>query len=176
MEPLELNQKKQKITHCLSCLPRKILKLHGRANIVEFIMHELGRKDCFDFERVAYIIDNPDFNCLKGVAGLCSSEIFQAKNDIWIEQDEFTLHMKEAPYNKKVRCFEKESCIRLGETDEQIVKKFASDLDFEHPSFYSWPMKHDNHGILLYECAEGDHCDCEYLLEGLSLFGFCPIY
>ncbi len=175
MEPLE--QKKQKIMHCLSCLPRKILKLHGRDNVIEFVMHELGLKDHFDLEKTAYIIDNPDFNCLKGVAGVSRSELYQPKQDIWDEPEDFSVHMQNAPYNKQVRCFSKESCVRNGQTDEQIVEQFASDLGFEHPSFYSWPMKHDNHGILLYEKAEhDDHCDCEYLLEGLSLIGFCPVF
>ncbi len=174
MEPLE--QKKQKILHCLSCLPRKILKLHGRDNVVEFVIHELGRKDCFNFERAAYIIDNPDFNCLKGVAGLCQAELYIPKKDIWDEVDDFSAHMQQTPYNQKVRCFSKESCVKHGDTDEQIVEKFSHELGFDHPSYYAWTMKHDNHGILLYEKADSESCDCEYLLEGLSLAAFCPIF
>lgn len=174
MEPL--GTKKLTIAHNLSCLPRKILKLYGRDNLAEFVMHELGKQDCFDLERVAYIIDNPDFNWLKGVAGLSRLEAYQPKRNIWDEPEEFTAHMKQSPYNNKVRSFSKESGLKRGDSDTNIVKKFAADLGFEHPSFYAWPMKHDNHGILLYEKATNEPCDCEYLLEGLSLIGFCPVF
>lgn len=174
MKPLEL--KKRNVVHCLMRLPRKMLSLHGRHNIIEFVIYELGKRDCFDFDRAAYIIDNPDFNCLKGVTGLYQPEIYQPKKDIWLEQDEFTLHMETAPYNKHVRSFLKPSSVLNDESDEQIVKKFATELGFTHPSFYAWPMKHDNHGILLYEKSNDEHCDCDYLLEGVSLLGFCPIY
>lgn len=174
MEPLEL--KKQNIMHCLSCLPRKILKLHGRHNISEFVIHELGKKECFDFDRAAYIIDNPDFNWLKGVAGLYQDEIYHPQKDLWVEIDEFTTHMEASPYNQQVRSFSKPSCVRNGDSDDQVVKKFAGELGFTNPSFYAWPMKHDNHGILLYEKIDEESCDCSYLLEGLSLLGFCPVY
>ncbi len=173
-DPFE--SKKRNIMHCLSCLPRKMLQLHGRENITEFVLHELGKKDCFNFERAAYIIDNPDFNCLKGVAGFCRPEAYVSQKDIWDEPDPFTEHMKKAAYNNKVRCFAKDSCVKRGGSDEQIVQQVSKDLGFEHPLFYAWKMKHDNHGILLYEKQDKEACDCSYLLEGLCLIGFCPVF
>ncbi len=167
---------KPSITHHLAGLPRKILQLHGRDNVTEFVLHELSGKECFNLERIAYVIDNPDFNCLKGVAGYCQPEAYHAKESIWQEADTFSEHMKKSAFNKKVRHLSKPSHVKQGVSDKQIVKEVAHELGFGHPSFYAWTMKHDNHGILVYEKADDKPCDCDYLLEGLCLIGFCPIF
>ncbi len=172
---MEQNEKKRKIADCLSCLPRKILDLHGQENVIEFVLHELGREDCFNLEKAAYIIDNPDFNTIKGVAGFDRSEAFQGEN-IWKNPIDFSKHMSNSSYNKKIRGFHKPSCIKKNENNEKVVNEIAHDLGFDHPLFYSWNMKYDNHGLLLYEKHDTDECDCDYLLEGLSLIGFCPIF
>ena len=164
------------IMHCLSCLPRKILELQGRENIIEFILHELGREECFNLERVAYVVDNPDFDCIKGVAGYCRLESYHPQKDIWQEADDFSQHMKNSSFNNKIRCFCKPSGIKCGISEQDIIKEIATELGFSHPSYYAWQVKHDNKGILLYEKAEEGECDCEYLLDGLCLIGFCPIF
>lgn len=167
---------KKGVTHHLVGLPRKILQLHGRDNVTEFILHELSNEDCFNLERVAYIIDNPDFNCLKGVAGYCRPEAYHAKQTIWQEPDRFSEHMKKAQFNNKVRHFSKPSLVKKGSSDEQIVRSIAPELGFVHPFFYAWKMKHDNHGILVYEKKDDHADDYDYLLEGLCLIGFCPVF
>lgn len=173
-----LEEKKRSILNRLSKLPRKILQFHGRENTAEFILHELGRNDCFNLERAAYIIDNPDFDCTKGVAGYCRQEEYNTDKDIdiWDDADNFSKHMQSCPYNMQVRSFTKPSYFKQGKSEEDIVKTIAQDLGFDHPSYYAWPMKHDNHGILLYQKHEQDECDCDYLLDGLCLIGFCPVF
>ena len=170
------SERKQRIAHLLSSLPRKILGLYDRENVIEFVLHELGRQDCFDLEKAAYVVDNPDFDCLKGVAGFLRPEAYDLKCDIWSDPDSFSNHMKQSQYNNTVRCYQRESCLKKGRKSNQIVEEIAHDLGFEHPSFYSWDMKHDNHGILLYEKSENAECDCDYLLDGLCMIGFCPLF
>jgi len=169
------SRKKRHVTHHLAQLPRKMLQLQGRDNVTEFVLHELGDEDCFNLERVAYVIDNPDFNCLKGIAGYCRPEAYQAKKSIWEEPDVFSAHMQKSPFNNKIRHFSKPSRVRHGESDKKIVTAIAPDLGFSKPSFYAWRMKHDNHGILLFEKNEDEH-EYDYLLEGLCLIGFCPVF
>ena len=140
------------------------------------MLHELSRQECFDLSKAAYVIDNPDFDCLKGVAGFQSPEAFDLTCDIWAHPDSFSEHMKKASYNTAVRCLNRESCVKKGAQDEKIVQEIARDLGFDHPSFYAWNMKNNNHGILLYEKNDNTACDCDYLLEGLGLIGFCPIF
>jgi len=56
----------------------------------------------------------------------------------------------------------------------QVAKGF----EFSNPGYYSWDMKHDNHGLLVYEkqAKTGDACLVEHALNGLSLLAFCPIF
>ncbi len=171
-----LAERKRAIADLLSSLPRKILGLHGRDNVVEFVLHELGRQECFDLEKAAYVIDNPDFDCLKGVAGFQRPEAYSLKSDIWTDPDSFSEHMKQSKYNNEVRCYHRNSGVKNGQKDEAIVKEVAQALGFDKPFYYSWDMKHDNHGILLYEKRDSADCDCDYLLEGLCLIGFCPVF
>ena len=57
------------ILNTLSKLPRKMLSLKGQENVTEFVLHELCHKNCFNLDKAAYFVDNPDFDCLKGMAG-----------------------------------------------------------------------------------------------------------
>ena len=177
MEHNELDEKKQRILQKLSRLPRYMLQLHGRENIAEFILHELGKQECFNLNRAAYVVDNPDFDCLQGIAGYARDEEYGIiDKDIWDDPDSFSTHMKSCSYNGKVREFKKGSHIKQGLSEKEIVDQVAKDLGFDNPSYYSWPVKNDNHGILLYQKHDLDACDCDYLLDGLCLMGFCPIY
>ena len=83
MKPNSLNDKHIDILDKLCHLPRKILSLHGHDNITELILHELCNEQCFNLEKAAYFIDNPDFDCFKGVAGHCRSQALRSR---WMER------------------------------------------------------------------------------------------
>ncbi len=123
-----------------------------------------------------YIVDNPDFDCLKGVAGFSSKELYRGNKDIWDEPESFSDYMAQCSYNNQVRGLEKASCKRKGCSDEQTVQEIADNLGFTNPKWCAWDMKYDNHGLLLYEKVEDDSNDTEYLSNGLCLVGFCPIF
>ena len=86
----------------LQQLPRKILLLPGTYNVPEFVLHELCNEKCFNVHKAAYFVDNPDFDCLKGVAGI-NHEEGVIKDDIWSDPDRFSEKMKASPFNQKVR-------------------------------------------------------------------------
>ena len=67
------NNKNRILIH-LSTLPQKILSLHGRADLAEFVLRDLCHERCFNLKKAAFFIDNPDFNHLKGIAGFCHEE------------------------------------------------------------------------------------------------------
>lgn len=171
----DAQERKKRLADCLSYLPRRVLQLHGRDNVAEFVLHELGRKDHFNLRKAAYIVDNPDFDCLKGVAGYYNQEQYNGTN-IWDQPDIFSQYMEQSPYNTSVRNFQTHSCRRKGCSDEQTVHEVADTLGFSHPKYYGYDLKHNNHGILLYEREDEDSCDCDYLLQGLCVIGFCPIF
>jgi hypothetical protein len=175
MEKTNLSPQGYKILLCLSCLPKKILTLHGAENTTEFVLHTLCGEQCFDFSKAAYFVDNPDFNCCKGVAGCCKTEQYQHPDDAWIDPETFSNHMKDAAFNKKVR-----QCSHASITNglESAVKDLAQELEIQEPAYYVWQLKNGNNGILIFERSDKDmHDDIEEHLEhGLSLLGFCPIF
>lgn len=162
----------------LSSLPRKMLSLKGHENITEFVLHELCNKQCFDLSKAAYFVDNPDFDCLKGVAGFCAVEAYNPETNIWANPSAFSTHMQGSQFNQKVRTITHKSMRKDNKKDQEIVDRVARELNLQTPGYYSWDMKHDNHGLLIYErqCKEGDSCDVDSVLNGLSLLGFCPIF
>ncbi len=175
MKQEEVLQKQRKLLNCLSTLPRKILLLYGQENVTEFVLHELCQEYCFDLKKAAYFIDNPDFNCLKGVAGFCREEAY-IDGDIWQNPKAFSVHMKLAPFNKKVRLVAQESFKKKGESEEMVVTTIAYNLGIKEPQLHVWDIKNDNHGYFIYEKAINDGGADEHLVDGLCLLNFCSLY
>ena len=176
MERDELLHRQQKILNNLRLLPRRILHMQSNDNVTEFVLHDLCNEGCFNLEKAAYLVDNPDFNCLKGVAGFSRAEAFCPEKVIWDDPQGFSAHMQGAAFNQKVRSFGRESFVKQGETEDQVADHIAQNLEFTNYGFYSWNMKHDNHGIFVYEKTSDDTSVDEYLSDGLYLLGFCPVY
>lgn len=159
----------------LHSLPRKIRSMQESRNIAEFVLHELCQKECFDIPRAAYFVDNPDYDCMKGIAGYCKKEEF-SNGDIWSCPIDFTSYMCEAPFNSAVRKFARHSCHRHNEPLEKTALHIAEELGLHDVGCCVVPMPHDNHGIFVYEKVVEDEGDKECLLNGASLLSFCPIY
>ena len=47
----------------------------------EFVLHDICNPNCFNLQKAAFLVDNPDFDCLKGVAGFSADEAYQ-KHDL----------------------------------------------------------------------------------------------
>ena len=69
--------RRHNVLHHLTHLPRKIVSLNGAENLTEFVLHDLCQSRCFNLPKAAYFVNNPDFNCIKGVAGVHADELFQ---------------------------------------------------------------------------------------------------
>jgi hypothetical protein len=164
------------VLHKLSCLPRKMLTLHGSENITEFVLHELCNESCFDLLKAAYFVDNPDFDCFRGVAGLSRAQAPRSF-DVWKDIAKFSDHMKSSEFNQQVRSLSRCSLKKEDRSEKELAATIAKDLGMKHYNVCSWTMKHDNHGLLIYEKAQDNHqIDEEHLLNGLSLLSFCPIF
>jgi len=170
--------RQNKILDCLSHLPKKILSLHGRENITEFVLHDLSHEQCFNLKKSAFFVNNPDFDCLKGVAGVAQEEIPKGLwTDIWDQKEMFSTYMKNSPFNRKVRGFSECSLSRNKKPDIDIIVNVSRRLGIENPSFYSVDMKHDNHGLFIFEKYDEENTITDRcFLNGASLLGFCPIF
>jgi hypothetical protein len=163
------------ILNRLNKLPRKMLRLQEYDNVTEFVLHELCNKQCFDIGKAAYFVDNPDFNLLKGVAGYYQPEAY-AGDDMWEQPSKFSAHMQGASFNQKVRRFHHGSMRKNKQSDDAIVQLISQEVGLKDPRYYSWDMKHGNHGLFVYEkSCDGEGC-VDYVQEGLCLLGFCPVF
>ncbi|HVX00445.1 MAG TPA: hypothetical protein VHA52_08440 [Candidatus Babeliaceae bacterium] len=162
---------------CLSCLPQKILSLYSADNITEFVLHELCSEHYLDIEQAAYFVDNPDFNCFVGVAGYSRSERYAEEESHWHSPDLFSDHMRKCGYNKKIRAINRTSFTKCNKNEQAIVDAIGQELGFTNPRCLKWNLKHNNHGILIINPSEQREQGLEdYLLKGLYLLGFCPIF
>ncbi len=171
----EKNKRAYEVIVAVMTIPKHIIKLHGTDNVTEFLLHNLGQQDCFNFSKAAYFIDNPDFDHLKGIAGFSKDESYLAKVNHWTETQEFSEHMKKAAFNSMVRDTCRCSIKRNKMQEEKVVQEISDELHFLNPRYVVWPIKHDNHGLLVFEKTEEDGID-EHLENALQLFGFCPVF
>ena len=155
-------------------LPRKMIQIHGRNNLNQFLLHELCSESCFNLLKAAYFIDNPDFNCLRGVAGFDSQHVFKT-DDIWKNPDEFSKFMACCSFHNKVKDIIHED--RSDDSISRFLDEMCAALGFNEYNHCTWPMKHDNHGILVYEKANpSDTIVDDVLFDCVSLLSFCPVH
>ncbi len=177
MKPELLMNRNAQIVDSLRRLPRKMLQLHGLENVTDFVLHELCSKDCFNIPKAAYFVENPAFNCLKGVVGVSTIELPGIDN-IWLNSDQFVKAITQSSFNQQVRSYHYESHKNRGHSPEEMAKIIAQELGLGDYSFYAWDMKHDNHGLLVCEKSSepDEHPHEEVMVDGLCLLGFCPVY
>lgn len=166
----------EQVLGCLSSLPKKILTIHDVHNVPEFILHDICSESCFNIIRAAYFVDNPDFDCFKGVAGFCRQEAYQAAEHMWSAPEQFSAFMKISPFNNTVRALTITSYKAHEEDPAQHVARLAPQLGFINPSWCNWDLKHYNQGLIIYEKADlEDHVFDEHFINTLHLLGFCAI-
>ena len=153
-----------------------MLSLHGTDNVTEFVLHNLCHENCFNIKKAAYFIDNPDFDCLKGVAGFARDQAPDDTEGIWSDPLAFSARMKVSSFNQKVRSQLHGSLRKGNKSYEELAPTLANELGMKSYQLCSWDMKHDNHGIVMYEKNDSVELDEQSLINGMSLLSFCPIF
>jgi len=138
-------------------LPHKILRYYSLDNLSQMVLHELGHENGFGFDRATYLVDNPDFDHLLGVAGFDRKECEMHKKNIWETPECFCTDMAGASFNHNVRKILNTSFSRqnIDLNDAHDVKALGFELGIKDPAFFSWNMKHGNHGLFIYEKTDG---------------------
>lgn len=167
-------QHQERVLKALHMLPRKMLSLHERDNVTEFVLSELCGKNCFNLQKAAFFVNNPDFNCCKGIAGYVAERDF--KKTSWEHPEDFSKHMQCCEFNAKVRNQDASSFIKEHSSEQELANVLAKNLGFVNPSYCSWDMKNANHGLLIFEKPEEPIEKDETFVNGLCLLGFCPIF
>jgi len=173
-----LTEKQKRILHALTIIPKKILLLQGKENITEFVLHDLSQENCFNLKKAAYFVNNPDFNCLKGVAGISTPDVPQGLwKNVWDQSEMFSTYMRNSPFNRKVRNFGQCSLDHTDTPNEEIIQSLAKKLEIDNPSYLSLDMKHGNHGLFIFEKNNyEDKSADDHISDGVSLLGFCPVF
>jgi len=164
------------LLHHLSHIVPNMLQLKHQGHLPEFVLHELCGNRCFKLEKAAYFVDNPDFDCLKGVAGYFRDEEYPDNDSIWEKPEEFSTHMSKALFNQQIKSFNRGSVRKDKVDDAVLVKEMAHQFSFKNYNFYSWDMKNDNHGIFLFELPQDPSLVDGYLKNGATILSFCPLF
>ena len=168
--------KQNQVLRCLLDIPGRIVSLHGNDNITEFVMHDLCHASCLNLSKAAYFVDNPDFDCLKGVAGFDQKNCSPSAELIWQNTHVFSLFMDTFHINKQVRLIHQASAKKNNQKEQDVINELSEKLQFENPAYFLWDMKYANHGILLYEAKDLDSMVPDYIANSASLLSLCPIH
>lgn len=146
----ELNLWNQLLT-----IPHYILQNHHLDGLAQLILLHLANPECFALQKAAYLIDNPDFNCLKGVTGTFENEALKFDYTWWQSAEKILEQTQKASiFHNRVRSLLLPSLKPDAEKSDSI-QQLATFLEFDQqPKICSWPMKNNNRGILLYQPNE----------------------
>lgn len=176
MRNVEAGSGDQELLMMLLNLPNKILSHHEVHGLAQLILHDVSHDKHFGFKRASYLIDNPDFDCLRGVAGFVDDECKHHQEDLWINPHSFMHDMREAEFHNKLLKMASKSIRRNAQDNHlDIIRDVALDLGMINPHVYAQDLRHGNHGILIVE--EGikrlDHDDHELLAHITAIMGLC---
>ena len=165
------------LLHHLGNSSKHIIQHHHRDNLSEFMLHDLCSSQGFNLRKAAYFINNPDFICLKGVAGYYHPELFQSS--IWLNPKDFTAHMQKASFNQRVRSYMDSSlpaALHAQDFSKKKIHELVDYLEIEDAAYHTWDAKHNNQGIFIFERPREQVADHEHLFNFLHMLSFCPVF
>ena len=164
-------------------LPNRILHHEDLEPLAQIILHEVCHKDRLGLKRATYLVDNPDFGCMRGVAGYCKDECKYHKQDLWTDPRSFYKDMEPAEFHNKMRCFEHDSvCIKDNMSECKELHNLGKEIGIYEPNVYTWDMRNGNRGVFIFEEDDEDKCSnaCKknpVMLDKIaSLLGLCRLH
>lgn len=169
-------ESEQALLSMLLDLPNKILHFHEIDGLAQMILHDIAHEGHFGFKRASYLIDSPEFDCLRGVAGYAGNECHHHKDDLWTEPSRFLQDMQEAEFHNTLITLEGKSVKRAQPAlHADLIRSIATKLGMINPWVYTQELRYGNHGILIVE--EGnkplDEDDHELLTHVSAILGLC---
>lgn len=149
-----MNDNNFDIFSCLIQLPKQILSHSNVEGLHGLILKYLASKKFFNFDKAAYFLDNPSFNCSKGIAGFHLKDFKDDEEwlDLWECPEKQNKCIEKAEYNQKIKNLSCNSLSILAKKSEQSLLNFAKQkLEIKQPSFLFSNVKNGNVGILFYE-------------------------
>lgn len=155
----ELDSHEGQLVSRLLDLPHKILSHDDLDGLQQLVLYELAHDDSFGLSKASYLIDNPEFNCLKGVAGYDKAECKLSAENPWENPRQIIDTMRDGKFHQHVSSFIHPSLSshQDREPDADAIAQLSGKLGMQNPSFVTWRMRHGNHGILLFEEGSMPH-------------------
>ena len=173
---MDYKNKEKNLLVKLGGFSKNMVQNHHLENLSEFVMHDLCSQETFNLPKAAYLVNNPDFTCLKGVAGYHAPESFK-KGSSWQSQQDFTSHMKNASFNQAVRGVNGQHVDRSNAAAQQAkIDELARLFEMSNPQAHVWTLKHDNQGIFIFEQDQNSDLVQDHLLDFLHMLSFCGIF
>lgn len=164
----------QSLLERLVSLPNRILQLHDVEELSPLVLHELGHDSHFGLKKAVYLIDNPDFDSLKGVAGFCRDECHLHKQNILDDPQSFAHDMAHASFHQSMKQFRDGSIARNHDYCSQDgITHLGERLGLNNPSCCTWNTRHGNQGILLFEADDMKDHQKSLLSQIIALLSFC---
>lgn len=164
-----------KVLRLLLGIPHKILSFNELDNISAFVLHELCQDTCLNIDRAAYFVDNPDFNCFKGISGIDRKEEKFQKDPVWQHTHHFNEHMHHSSFNNKVKEINKEST--KNHNEKELMQELAKNLCMNNHKYNCFDLKHGNRGYFLYEPSDRDIYEFDEIMDyATGLLALCPIH
>ena len=159
-------------------MPSKIMQHYDVNGLVQMVLHELAHDKHLAFKRATYLVDSPDFDCLRGLAGFCREECRLHQQDLWQDPHHFASAMREASFHASMQKLLGASLHKnhLDAAHKDNLLAFGKALGMEAPEVYVWNLKHGNHGILLYEensAVAAEKTTKQALDHASALLGLC---
>jgi hypothetical protein len=86
--------------------------------------------------------------------------------------------MGQCRFNRAVKEVHLPSPKRNNRDTQELVRELSDNLAIEQALYVSWPVKHDNTGLLIFESNDvQEHKDLEeHRIAGVHFFGLCPVF
>lgn len=157
-------------------LPHKILRYHEVESLPQIVLHDLGHDNHFALDKAIYLVDNPEFDCIKGIAGFSREECKFHRENVWEKPEDFSQDMRDARFNEQVGRLVRHGIKRkdFDTHDPDDIKELAQDCGMKNPAFFSWLMRHGNHGVLIFEGGKFQQARMQDLFKQAgTLLSFC---
>lgn len=172
MDSQRENGLEKKLLYHVGTIPKLMLGNHMRDDLASFVLHELCLNSGFGLGKAAYFINNPDFKCIKGIAGYHVPEAFNGAS--WEDSKAFAQHMEQAKFHNKVRSHQGTHLIK--NSGELSLNELQDTFEFEKLGSHIWNLKHDNQGVFLFEKQDSNKIVEDHLVDFVQYLGFCPVY
>ncbi len=157
-------------------IPRHILSNRDIDGLAHVVLHAIGHDSHLGLNRAAYLVNNPDFNRLQGVAGFSKDECRFHDSDVWENPSAFSKRMEKAPFHQKIKTVVRQS-FHKNMSPVHHAQLLSQELGMKMSDVHVWDTKQGNHGIFIFE--EGARAVCrkiDGLLEQIAaLLELCPI-